>query len=123
MLAHFLKASGQLLNQIHFDIEVYGKVGVLMGGINCSTHIKIDICRFLKKKSTYQRCAVLFKIPFLVKLVVTKVILSVLDDPVHRDNALGNEVDTLDMSYRGNVASLEAQTYLNSLTEIFSRDR
>ena len=50
-LSHLLKTSGQLLDQVHFDIEVDGKIGVLVGGIDRSAHVEIDVGGFLKQKS------------------------------------------------------------------------
>ena len=50
-LAHFFQASGKLLDQIHLDIKIDGKVGILVGGVYCSAHVKIDVGRFLKQES------------------------------------------------------------------------
>ena len=34
-----------------FNVKVYGQIRVLMCGIDCSSHIEINICSFFKKKS------------------------------------------------------------------------
>ena len=66
-----------------------------MGGIHRSSYVKVYIRRFLKQKSADKRSAVLLKVPILIKLVVPKIILSILNYLVHSDNALGDKVSAV----------------------------
>ena len=47
-LAHTSKALSQLLDKIHFNIEIDWQVRVLVRGIYCTSDVKTDVRRFLK---------------------------------------------------------------------------
>ena len=122
-LAHFLKTSGQFLNQIHLDVEIDGKIGVLVSRIYSSADVEIDIRRFLKQEPAYHRSAVLFEVPVLVKPVISQIILCILDNLVHCYNALCYQIYAIDKSNGRNVTALEFQACLNRLAEVFRSDR
>ena len=95
-LAHFAKTFGKLLNELHFYIEVYGKVGVLVSGVHGSAHKEVDVRCLLEKQTADKGSTVTLVAPLLVVLVFFKVILSVLHNLVNGDNTLGNKVNTVD---------------------------
>lgn len=47
-LFHFLQAGGKFFYKVHFYIEVYGKIGVLVSGVDCPSYKEIDIGRFFE---------------------------------------------------------------------------
>ena len=94
-----------------------------MGGVYRSSHVEVNVRCLFKQKSAYERCTVLLKIPLLVKLIVAKVILGILNDLVHCDHALCYKVNSFDLRDRRHVTSLKAEAYLNLLAKIFCRNR
>ena len=65
-LAHLFQCFRQLLHQIHLDIEIDGKVGILMSGIDGFAHIEIDIRRLFKKHTADECCPIVTEAPFFV---------------------------------------------------------
>ena len=104
-------------------VKVNGKVGVLMSRVYRSSDVEIYVGRFLKKQSAYKGRAILFEVPILVKLVVSEVILCVLNNLIHRNNAFSYKINAVDMSDGRNIAALKAQARTNGLAEILRRNR
>ena len=121
-LTHLLQALRKLFNEIHFDVEIDGKVGILVGRVDGSTHVEIDVGGFLKEQTADHGCTVLLEVPLLVECILAQIVLGVLDDLIHGDNTLGHQVNTLDMGDGGNVAPLKAQADLDSLAQILGGD-
>ena len=69
-LAHFFKAIGQLGYKLHFNIEIYGQVGVLVRRVYRPADEEVNIGRFLKKQAADKRRAVLFNAPLRIAFVI-----------------------------------------------------
>ena len=78
-LAHFLQARGQLLYQIHLDVEVDRQFRILVRRVNRSAYVKVDIRCFFKQQTADQGRSVPFGAPLLVQFVFIKSIPSVLN--------------------------------------------
>ena len=69
-LAHFFKAIGQLGYKLHFNIEIYGQVGVLVRRVYRPADEEVNIGRFLKKQAADKRRAVFFNAPLRIAFVI-----------------------------------------------------
>ena len=80
---------------------------------------EIDVGGFLEEQAADERRAVLLVAPLLVGLIVSEVILCVFENLIYRDDALGDEVDSLYLCDRRDIASLEVKRRLERLAEVF----
>lgn len=58
-LPHLFQSLGQFQHQVHLDVEIDGKVGILVRRIDGLAHIEIDIGGFLKQQAADEGRAVL----------------------------------------------------------------
>ena len=58
-LPHLFQSLGHFLHQVHLDVEIDGKVGILVRRIDGLAHIEIDIGGFLKQQAADEGRAVL----------------------------------------------------------------
>ena len=70
----------------------------------------------------YERSAVALKAPFLIQLVFAQSVFGIFDDLVYRYDALGHQIDSLDLRYGRNVALLKIETRLERFAEVFCGD-
>ena len=68
-LPHLFQSLGQFLHQVHLDVEIDGKVGILVRRIDGLAHIEIDIGGFLKQQAADEGRAVLTVAPVLIVFV------------------------------------------------------
>lgn len=92
-LPHLFQNLGQFLHQVHLDVEIDGKVGILVRRIDGLAHIEIDIGGFLKQQAADEGRAVLTVAPVLIVFVFTDIVFGVFNDPVDGNDALGHQVD------------------------------
>lgn len=81
------------MHQVHLDVEIDGKVGILVRRIDGLAHIEIDIGGFLKQQAADEGRAVLTVAPVLIVFVFTDIVFGVFNDPVDGNDALGHQVD------------------------------
>ena len=94
-----------------------------MSGVLGAADKHIDVRRFLEEHSCRKGSAVLFIAPLLEAVVVLEVVFSILEYAVDGDDALGNEIDALDLRGRRYLRVGGDVVHLHGLVQVLGGNR
>ena len=120
-LAHFPEALGQLLHQVHLDVEVDGQVRVLMGRVDGAADVEVDVRGLLEEQAADLARAVLPEAPVLIELVRAQIIPGIFDHLIDGDHALGDQIHALDGGRGGQVGG-KVQVGAQGLAQVLGRN-
>ena len=117
------KHIGQFLDQMHFNIEIDGQSGVLMGGIYRATHEEMDLRSIHAEHTGDTGRTVLLIAPLLIGFAILQILSGQFHHTVDGNNTLRHQIHALQLRYRRNIGIDVFKSYPQGLIQMLGRNR